>query len=139
MKRIRELFYKHKEGILYIVFGIVTTLVNIVAYKTFTQLGLGTISSTSISWFLSVLVAYITNKLFVFQNKNMHIKYVTREILTFYSCRLTSGLVDLIIMSIFVDIFQLNNLLVKCASNVIVIILNYVFSKYLIFTQKKKE
>ena len=139
MKRIRELFYKHKEGILYIVFGIVTTLVNIVAYKTFTQLGLGTISSTSISWFLSVLVAYITNKLFVFQNKNMHIKYVTREILTFYSCRLTSGLVDLIIMSIFVDILQLNNLLVKCASNVIVIILNYVFSKYLIFTQKKKE
>ena len=139
MKRIRELFYKHKEGILYIVFGIVTTLVNIVAYTTFTQLGLGTISSTSISWFLSVLVAYITNKLFVFQNKNMHIKYVTREILTFYSCRLTSGLVDLIIMSIFVDILQLNNLLVKCASNVIVIILNYVFSKYLIFTQKKKE
>lgn len=138
MLRLKELFYKYHEIILYIVFGVCTTLVNIFSYFICAHiLYLDTIISTILSWIISVAFAYITNRIFVFQSFKNSIQAILKEILAFVSCRLISGIIDLFIMIIFVDMLNMNDLVVKISSNIFVIVFNYVASKYFIFSSKK--
>ncbi len=130
------LFRKYKEGILYLFFGGCTTLVNIAAYWLCDKIGLSTTLSTCIAWGLSVLFAYVTNRRFVFESKASGVRAICREMLSFFSCRLATGLLDLGIMVLFVDVLKCPGLLVKILSNVLVIVLNYVFSKLWIFRKK---
>ncbi|CDE23496.1 GtrA family protein [Amedibacillus dolichus] len=129
-----QIFHKYKEMILYIFFGICTTAVNIVVYYiSFYFLSLGTSISTILSWLLSVIFAYLTNKLWVFNNNATSKGSIIKEIVSFYGCRLATGALDLCFMVIFVDCLHFNNMLMKILSNVIVVILNYIFSKFYIF------
>jgi len=89
--------------------------------------------ATVIAWVLAVLFAYITNRLWVFESQADTINDFVREIIAFFACRLTTGILDLLIMFIFVDLLYCNDLLVKIGANVLVIILNYVASKLIIF------
>lgn len=135
---MKDIWMKYKSIFFYLVFGIGTTVVNIVSYALFARLcGLNTIVSNILAWVLAVSFAYITNKLWVFESKCTEIVEIVNEIIKFFSCRLLTGIIDLFIMYIFVDIFFLNDIIIKCISNIIVIILNYIASKVFIFKKKQ--
>ena len=131
---MKELLMKYKEIIMYLVFGVLTTVVNIVVYFLSAELlHINYLISNALAWFLSVLFAYITNRKYVFHSEVKSTKGILKEVISFFSCRLLTGVVDLACMLIFVDILNVNDMLMKIVANVIVIILNYVASKLLIF------
>lgn len=135
---LKTIYEKHKEMILYLFFGGLTTLVNIVVYWIFVNLlHVDYLVSNMVAWLLSVLFAYITNKTYVFQSKSIGFLPIMREFSAFVSCRLFSGLIDMGIMYLGISIFGFYDLLIKILSNVIVVILNYVFSKLFIFRKNK--
>ena len=120
-----------KELVLYVVFGALTTLVNFVVYFLFARLfGVHYIISNILAWFFSVLFAYVTNRIWVFESKNTNI---LKEISLFFSGRIFSGVVDTGLMYLFIDILTLNDFISKIIIQVIVVVLNYVFSKLLVF------
>lgn len=134
-----NLIKKYKGLILYLVFGVLTTLVNIVAYWLFAHpLALDTLISNILAWLISVLFAFFTNKLIVFESRGNGIKRFLWEILTFFGARALTGVLDTAIMVVFVDLLHINDIVVKIASNIIVIILNYIVSKFVIFAKKKR-
>lgn len=137
MDKLKQLFNKYKAEILYLFFGGCTTLVNIISYYLFYNIaGVSNVISTVIAWILSVLFAYITNRIFVFESKNNGFKGILLETTSFFACRLLTGALDVLIMWLAVDIMHYNSLLFKIISNVIVIILNYFASKLFIFKKK---
>lgn len=120
-----------RELIRYMLCGCVTTFVNIVSYKLFYySLGLSNIVSTILSWALSVLAAYLTNKKWVFCCEG---EGAFRKGVKFFALRSATGILDVIIMFVGVDLLAFSGFWIKILSNVIVIILNYVFSKLYIF------
>ena len=119
---------KHRETILYLFFGAFTTLVNIVSYLFFTRV---------ILFNFMVANAYVTNKFFVFESKRIEIKFLFKEFLSFVSFRLLSGVVEMLIMYVMIDLLFVNDIIVKAFTNIVVIVLNYFFSKMIIFKNKK--
>ncbi|MBQ2028688.1 MAG: GtrA family protein [Clostridia bacterium] len=137
---ILPLFRKYSEYILYVFFGGVTTVINIVAYWICTRwLGMDTDWATTIAWILAVIVAYVTNRIWVFRSKENSFVGIVREVVSFFGARIATGLMDLGIMHLFVEVLHWPDMPVKIASNVLVIILNYIFSKLFIFRKKKGE
>ena len=135
-----ELLKKYKSLILYAVFGGLTTLVNMGAYwLCFNVLGIPNVPSTIIAWFLAVSFAFITNKLWVFDSKCFDAKTLKHEIPTFFGARLATGLLDVGIMYLAVDVMQWNGMIWKLISNIIVIVLNYVASKLVIFRKSEEK
>lgn len=125
---------KYKSILMYLFFGICTTVINIVTYWIFyIYLDFPNILSTIFSWIISVLFAYITNKLWVFESRSFDKKVLVREITTFFGARFISGVIDLGIMFVFVDILFSPAMVVKFISNVFVVIFNYIASKLVIF------
>ena len=129
---------KYKEMILYVFFGGCTTLVNLAAYAACYYIcSLSNVTSTVIAWVLGVVFAYVTNKLWVFESKSWAWPVLSRELASFVGCRAATGVLDLAVMYLCVDLLHWNAMLMKVLSNVIVIILNYVGSKLLVFANKK--
>ena len=140
VKAIFQILKKNREAILYLLFGGFTTLINILSYSLlYYAVGFSNTLSNIFAWIVSVVFAYITNKLFVFENKNFAFPKIFVELFSFFSCRLLTGILDLGIMFLFVDVLLMNALLIKVISNVVVIILNYVASKFLIFKRRKSQ
>lgn len=138
MQKALALYQKYREMILYLVFGGLTTLVNIFSYFVLTDLGhINYLVSTAAAWVLSVLFAYFTNRVWVFRSTASGAAALIKEMGSFFACRLFSGAVDMAIMFFCVSILGLPDKLIKILANVVVIILNYLFSKLFIF--KKKE
>ena len=134
MEKIKELLKKYKFIILYGIFGVLTTIINIAVYGIFySVLGFSNVFSNVIAWVLSVLFAFITNKLWVFESKNFSFKIFMKELGSFTVCRLATGALDLGIMFVGVDLLKGPAMILKVASNIIVIILNYVMSKLFVF------
>lgn len=132
--KMNSLLKKYKEQILYIIFGAATTLVNIASYFLLSKLPLGTAIATILAWLISVIFAFFTNRKYVFNaSKNGFLK----QLFGFFSMRILTGALDVFIMILFVDVLEFNDLLIKILSNILVIILNYIFSKFLVF--KKGE
>lgn len=137
IKKIQELLVKYKAIINYGIFGVLTTIINIVVYSvSYNGLGISNVVSNILAWILAVLVAYITNKVWVFESRSTEAGVLLYEMMTFFACRLATGVLDLAIMYVAVDRLALNSTLMKCLSNVIVIIANYIFSKLVIFKKK---
>lgn len=131
---IERLYIKYKDLIPYAFWGVCTTIVNTVAYWFFVNpLGFGVVPSAIIAWFLAVLFAYATNRKWVFHSQVVGRKEIIKEMLSFYGCRIATGVVDWVCMFIFVDLLHLNDIIIKFAANILVIILNYVASKLWIF------
>ena len=134
---IKELYQKYKSLIMYGIFGVLTTVINIGSYSLcYNVLHISNVVSNIIAWILAVLFAFITNKLFVFESRSMEKSVVLQELVKFASARIATGLIDLVIMYIGVDVMHGPAILLKIGSNVIVIILNYVFSKVFVFKRK---
>ncbi len=134
------LYIKHRDVLMYLIFGALTTVVNIVVYwACYEKIRIANVPSDIIAWILSVAFAYITNKLWVFQSKSFERKTLLREMSSFVGARLITGLLDVLIMYLAVDLFHGDGLLWKIISNVIVVILNYIASKLFIFKDGKKD
>ena len=120
-----------RELLLYILFGILTTVVNIFAYLFCSKfLNIPYLISNILAWFFSVLFAYITNRIWVFESENTNI---LKEISLFFSSRLFSGILDTILMILFIDVLLIDDFLSKIVIAVVVVIVNYVLSKRVIF------
>lgn len=131
-----ELLNKYKSIILYLVFGVLTTIINIVVYYVCSNiLEMSTIMSNVVAWLLSVLFAYITNRKWVFESQVKTKEDIIKEMSSFFWCRLATGILDIVIMYITVDLLFMNGMFMKCLSNVIVIVVNYIASKLIIFRQ----
>ena len=136
MEKIIELYKKYQEIINYLVVGVLTTIVSLVTYyicvltifnpEDALELQLANI----ISWICAVLFAYITNKIFVFKSKN---KNILKEITSFVSARVLTLLLDMLIMFVMVTTLGINDKISKLVVQVVVTILNYVFSKIFVF------
>ena len=129
-----EYLNKYKSFIMYAIFGVLTTAVNMVTYYfCFNVIGIANVPSTIIAWVLAVAFAFITNKLWVFDSKGFDKKTLLHEMPTFFGARLATGVLDVVIMYLAVDVMHWNSTIWKLISNVLVIILNYVASKLIIF------
>ncbi|WP_050699176.1 GtrA family protein [Anaeromassilibacillus senegalensis] len=136
MERLKKLwnFLTAPEMVLYIVFGVLTTAVNILSFGLLRDvLRWELLTANTLAWVLSVAFAFVTNKLFVFQSKSFAAKTFWRELASFVGARLLSLGVDTVGMWLLVILLSWNDWLAKVIMNVIVIVLNYVFSKLFIF------
>ena len=130
---------KYESVLLYLIFGVLTTFVNIVVYYIlFNHVLLSNILSNGIAWVAAVIFAFITNKIWVFKSKSLEIEQVIKELIAFFSARLSTGLLDMAIMYVGVDLLKVNSIYSKIISGVVVVILNYIFSKLFIFRKNKE-
>lgn len=132
---MQELIIKNKEIIKYLIFGILTTLVNILCFYILDKLNIDIYINNTISWIVSVIFAFITNKLYVFESKSLDIKTIFKEGTSFLGARIFSYFVDMGTIYLLFDGLRINKLISKIVSNIIVIIINYIFSKF-IFKKK---
>ena len=120
-----------KEILNYIIFGIFTSIVNIATYLLLTDVfNVYYIFANILAWIISVFFAYFTNRTWVFESEN---KNIIKEISMFYSARLFTGVIDTLMMILFIDILSLENTFSKLVTAVVVILLNYIKNKKIIF------
>ncbi len=133
-KDIFDRLMAHKEGLLYLFFGGVTTLVSYFIFWLFlTPLGCNELVANLISWVLAVLVAYLTNRTWVFSATAKGVRAISLEVLSFYGSRVATLLLEEGILFLFVTLLALPAMPVKIAASVLVVILNYVLSKLMVF------
>ncbi len=151
MQKMKDLFIKYKEIILYIFFGMLTTAVSFVSYGILTKLIhlqsdiAGIAVSNVISWICAVIFAFITNKIWVFESRSGGAKTVLNELWKFVASRLVTGALEwfgvpfLVYLGLNQTVFGVKGMLSKLIISAAVVILNYVFSKILVFNKKKRE
>lgn len=128
----------NRETVSYVVFGVLTTLVNMAAYGlSYNMLGIHNLVSNAIAWVAAVLFAYVVNKLFVFRSHTGTARALLREFSLFIAARLFSFGVDELGMGLLVNLLHVNGGLSKVLVNVVVMVMNYFFSKRVIFKKKK--
>jgi len=133
---MKDLFVKYKEIIMYLVFGILTTIISLGVYYllTLTIFNPNNIlmlqMANIISWICGVLFAYFTNRKYVFDSKNNNTK---KEFINFVLARISTLILDMVIMGLFVSILHFNDKIMKLISQVLVIIGNYILSKLIVF------
>jgi putative flippase GtrA len=138
MTKIKELLIKYKELLSYLIFGVLTTLVNLAAFWAFTKI-FGEelyLVNNAIAWVVGVIFAFVTNKLFVFESKSWKGAIVVPELGGFFLARVATGAVDMLLMWLLIDVVLMGDMPAKILVNVIVIVLNYVASKLWIFRKK---
>lgn len=145
-KKVTDLIKKflNKETISYLIFGVLTTIINIVVFGISEDFLMPFMSDTAaaltanvIAWVLSVAFAFITNKLFVFESKSMSVKVIIKELYSFVIARLLSLAFDEAFMMVAIKF--MDSMLAKIISNVFVVIINYVLSKFFIFKNRNKQ
>lgn len=142
--KILKLYTKYKEVILYLVFGVSTTVVNWLIYIGVVKASNTVVAANAAAWVGAVTFAYITNKIFVFESKSTKLKDVIKEAVSFFIARVCSGVFEVfgpgILMSIGLtqEIFGIKGFAAKMAISVIVVIMNYVLSKLFVFKKKKE-
>ncbi|MDO4743022.1 MAG: GtrA family protein [bacterium] len=152
MMRKSDFFAKSKELVLYVFFGVLTTAVNLGFFCVF-EIVLANadnsyLYSNALAWFVSVIFAYITNKLFVFNSRSWRVGVITKEVIQFFGARIFSFVIEETGLWLFVDLFGFDRLsytvlgyditgelISKLILAVIVVILNYFFSKFVIFKE----
>lgn len=140
MNFIIKMYHKYEDIILYLFFGGLTFLVCMVSYYIFaTPLHMNYMVANVISWIIAVLFAYITNRIFVFKSKVKDFVGIVKEIWMFFACRLSTGVMEIIIMFVGVSLLHCNDLIVKGIAQVLVILSNYVLSKLLIFKNHNSD
>ena len=129
-----------KQLFLYGIFGVLTTLINIAAYWLCTRmLYVPVVPSTVIAWLVAVFFAYYTNRTYVFHSTTSSLRGVISEAAEFFACRIATGVIDVIIMYVFVNVLNFDDVFIKTASNILVIILNYIASKLFIFSKANEH
>ena len=146
IEKVKELCIKYKEFILYAVFGVLTTIANAGAFYIASHT-FGTehhVLNNTIAWIAGVVVAYVTNKLWVFESKSWKLKVLSKELSEFVLARLLSFVFETVGLALIVKWFTLEDdfwgqFIVKLGLSVIVVLMNYIFSKFIIFKKKNKD
>ncbi len=140
------------EVLMYLVFGVLTTVVNFVVFWLFGKIqnnetvlfNIGSFSfkwvyiANSVAWVCSVLFAFVTNKLFVFESKEKAKGAVIKEMISFFGARILCFLIfDVAVFALLIEVFHIDEYLVKIINAVFVVIFNYVASKLVVFRKKK--
>ena len=134
MKKLKLLVEKHWDVISYLFFGVLTTAVNYIVYlPCYNVLGLSGSVSNAIAWVAAVAFAYLTNKPFVFRSHDWSMKAVIPELTKFVGCRVGSGVLETAIIFLTVDTLSRNGNVMKLLTSVLVVVLNYIGSKLLVF------
>lgn len=137
LKKIANFYEDHIEGMRYLIFGALSTVINILAFIICSKLfNMSVTISNVIAWIIAVLFAYITNKICVFKSKTDNNKQLAREVVYFFIARIITLILETIFLNITIEKLHFNEVLMKIISNIIVIILNFVFSKIIIFKKK---
>jgi putative flippase GtrA len=114
---------KYKAVFWYLVFGALSTVINVASYWfCYVLCGFSNTFSNVVAWFFAVIFAFVTNKLYVFESRELDRKVLFHEVASFFLCRTATGLLDISIMYISVDLLTLNSMIMKIISNVVVII-----------------
>ena len=149
--KIKELIIKYKELIIYVLFGVLTTVVNLSVFALFSLI-LGDeryLITNVIAWFAAVVFAFITNKIWVFESKSWNARVLAKEVPSFFSARIFSFIFEEAGLFFLVDILSMGELSVKILSfeisgeliakaivGVLVVVINYVFSQLVVFRKK---
>ena len=134
----RKLYEKYREQISYLFWGGMTTLVSYASYFIFARLfSLDPLIANVLSWICAVAFAFVVNKIFVFRSASWSPAVFLPELWKFVSARIFSFVLEMAIMFVFVKLLHMNDLFVKIAASVIVVIVNYFLSKWLIFRKKQ--
>lgn len=134
INKCMKLYNKYKQIILYLIFGGLTTLINIITFYICNDLLIIEYKlSNIIAWILSVIFAFFTNKIIVFNSKNKDKNQITYEVISFLVARLLSLIFDMVLMIFMIDVLKLDELITKILVNIFVVIINYIFSKFIIF------
>ena len=129
-----------REGIAYLIFGVLTTLVDyVISNALFYIAGMPSIPAQTIAWVAAVLFAFVTNKWWVFNSHTLVPSEVWKEFVSFVVCRIATFLFNLAALFVMVDLMKMEFFICKLLISVVVVILNYVFSKILIFAKKEDE
>lgn len=127
----------NREILLYLLFGILTTVVNLCIYSLcYHVIKLNLTLSVLIAWILSVLFAFFTNRTWVFQANTRGFRAISKECVGFFAGRVGTGIFDILFMLAWVNLLTFHDMSGKIVSNILVIVLNYLISKFLIFSQK---
>lgn len=138
LDKIRILIARYKHLVLYCIFGALTTFVNyIVFFPLYNVAHFSATLSNGISWGVAVLVAFLTNKTFVFKSKDWSAGKILPEFVRFTACRMGSGILETGVLFFAVDLLQYNGNLCKIIVSVMNIVLNYIFSKFFVFQNYK--
>ncbi len=134
---VKKLMKKYWDTIPYLFFGVCTTVSNVAAYWICAHaLGLKTMVSTVIAWIIAVMFAYVTNRKWVFHSEAHEITAICKEMASFFGCRFATGVIDWLCMFFFVEVLNFNDVITKFTANCLVIVLNYIASKFIIFRRK---
>lgn len=150
---VKRMFFKYKEIIMYLIFGVLTTIISWGSYavyesvfkKAIVDVNVLVAVSNVLSWVTAVIFAYITNKLFVFESKSFKPTTVFKEMGLFVGSRLVSGAVEWVGVPLLVwiglnqTIFGIEGMVAKVLVSVIVVILNYILSKLIVFKKEKSN
>lgn len=137
---LKKLMKKYEELIMYIIVGVCTMIVSLVSYFIMANtLQMYYQAANIISWVLAVAFAYVTNKKYVFKSPYTSVQATTKELVSFVSSRVASLLVEILSMFFFVQVCQIDDNIVKLMNQVLVTVLNYVFSKFWVFRKEKQH
>lgn len=152
MNKIKELIIKYKELITYFIFGVLTTLVNWAVYTALVfvlpdsiQEGVKITVSNAVAWVAGVIFAFITNKIWVFESKSFEMNICIKEFISFVTARAVTGVIEIFGVPLLVKIglnqriFGVDGALAKVIVSVVVVVLNYIFSKLIVFKNKKNK
>lgn len=129
-----------REGIAYLIFGVLTTVIDYaISNALFYWTKVPTIPAQTIAWVAAVLFAFVTNKWWVFESHTLVPAEVWKEFVSFVACRVATFVFNLAALFIMVDLLGMEFFVCKLLISVVVVILNYVFSKILIFAKKDKK
>lgn len=130
-------YRKYRHVVLYLLFGAVTTIVNILTYiLLYDFAGLPNVPSSMAAWLTAVSTAFVTNKLWVFDCRHTTYQETIRELCAFISCRLATGVIDIAIMYVAVDVLNGPATMAKLGADIVVILLNYTGSRLWVFRKK---
>jgi len=136
MQSLYSILKKYKQIILYLICGGVTTCINLGTYFISAHLlKIGVVNSVLIAKIITLICAYLGNRIFVFQSQYKTPQKLIREVCLFYGCRLITTCIDVGIMYVGVLLLGLQDMLVKVFTNVVIIILNFIFSKKIVFKE----
>lgn len=138
-KPIRDFYYKHESVMLYLIVGAMTTAVSLITQYIPLLLGFPTEVNTTVSWICSVTFAFFTNKVWVFRDKARGRSDWIRQAAAFYGGRLTTYFLELAFMSFTVRVLLRNEYVMKLIAQVFILIINYLFSKLVVFRKKREN
>lgn len=138
LSKLKALIGNYWEIVIYMLFGCITTVANYLVYlPLYNWGGLSATLSNAVAWVAAVIVAFVTNKPFVFKSNDWSAKVVIPEFAKFVGCRVASGLLETLALGLTVDLLCWNGNVMKLVTSVVVVILNYIGSKLLVFKSKK--